>query len=78
MLLAGPVLKINEIRWPCTRLRHHVPIKEGQERAVALDQGVMLEHHGQRLLVEDAGACFHSNKLLAGQAGEHFVLKRAY
>src|SRR6266852_4181856 len=34
----------------------------------------MLLHEGQRLLVKDARECYHSNKLLVGQVGEHFFL----
>ena len=34
------------------RFSHHTPLKECKEATVALHQGIMLKHAGQRLLVK--------------------------
>ena len=47
-------------------------LEEREELTVALDDGLMLLHQGQGVLVKDARVWYHGSKLLAGQVGQRF------
>src|SRR6266571_1362953 len=53
-------------------LGHGAPLEEREELTVALDDGLMLLHQGQGVLVKDARVWYHGSKLLAGQVGQRF------
>src|SRR6266567_2243813 len=52
------------------RIRHHAPLEEGKEGAIALHHGIMVLHESEGVLVKDTRVWYHRSKLLAGQVGD--------
>ncbi len=66
--------KVAGLRWLDRGLRHHTPVEEEKEGAIALDNGVVLQHFAQGGLVKGLRIWYHCyrRKPLAGCRSFHY------